>query len=192
MEELKTTIKSWYDKQSYYIQNRIEHFEIGISQQTEVSFGWENDVNTEYCDQHNIPYYNMNRDGGTIVHFEGNIALVWIYNNQKYHKFMLSTMLQDIANFLKEKGLNVELNHNDILIDGYKVCSGHSYNLSPDFKWSYEAIQVSMNCDINLINNICKKQMTKVPKGLSDFGITTNEILTFIYNWLDDNQIKGE
>ena len=29
MEELKTTIKSWYDKQSYYIQNRIEHFEIG-------------------------------------------------------------------------------------------------------------------------------------------------------------------
>ena len=191
MESLKTSIKSWFANLESFLTKREEQFMIGISDKTEVSYGWEDDINKEYCNSHNIPHYFMNRNGGTIVHFKDNIALVWIYNNRIYKKLMFVALIQDLAEHLKEKGLNVELQGNDILVDGFKVASCHSYNLAPDYTWTYEGMQISMNVDLDIIKNVCKKEMKKVPKGLQEYNITTNEIVEFIENWIDKEKINN-
>ena len=41
-------------------------------------------------------------------------------------------------------------------------------------------MHISMSVDINLIMNICKKPMAKVPKGLNDFGIYEEDIFKII------------
>lgn len=93
---------------------------------------------------------------------------------------MLVKLLDDLCNYFIEKGLKATRSRNDILIDGYKVASGCGYNLEPDYKWSYEGAQISINQDINAIKNICLKPMIKIPKALSDYNITLDELLNFI------------
>ena len=41
----------------------------------------------------------------------------------------------------------------------------------------YSAIQISVNCDIDLIKSICTKPMKKQPDGLANYGISTEDNL---------------
>lgn len=181
------TLQEWCDKLQDLIKDKKEHFEITIHQENEISYGWEKDFNKEYCDKNNIPYRFLNRDGGAIVCFKGNIGIGFIYNNKKYKRWMLIKLLDDMCVYLKNKGLNATRERNDLLIDGYKVASGSSYNLEPDYKWSYETTQISIYSNPELIKNICLKSMIKEPKALSDFGISQKEILDFLNQWKGEN-----
>ena len=181
MERLN--FNEWCDKLPKYLTDKEEHIAITICEKPTVGY-CNDDFNKEYCDLNNIPYYNHHGDGGTIVMSEGSIALGFIYNNRKYKRWMLSYLLADLAKHLKTLGLAVTRDRNDILIDGYKVASGCAINLKPDFKWTYEIIQISINQDIEAIKNICKKPMVKIPKGLSEYGITTETIVNWCSNWL--------
>ena len=42
----------------------------------------------------------------------------------------------------------------------------------------YTAIHISIGMDLDLIKAICTKPMVKTPKGLQDYGITQDEIIT--------------
>ena len=181
------TLKYCADNLQKLVQAKQQYKDIIVHEQTEVSFGWENDFNKDYCDQNNIPYYNLARGGGTIVYSKGNVSVGFIYDNKKYKKFMLVEMCNDFKQYLKSRGLNADIDNNDILVDGYKVASCWSGNIKPDFKWTLEFAQISVNQDIEKIKNICLKPMTKIPKGLSAYGIDTQQVLEWVQNWLDKN-----
>lgn len=176
-------LQEWSEKLREYFIDKQEHFEVTVHKETEISYGWDEDFNKEYCDEHHIPYRALNRDGGTIVCFKGNIGVGFIYENQKYKCSMLAKLLDDLCKYFKQKGLDATRSNNDILIDGFKTASGSDYNLPPDYKWTYETIQISINSDLDVIKNVCLKPMVKIPKALSDYGITTQEMLDFIDNW---------
>ena len=186
------SIKGWCDKLPQYLTDKEEHSVIVICKEIEVGYGDNCDFDKEYCDLYNIPYYNRRGDGGTIVFSKGNIAIGFVYNNRKYRKWVLTCLLDDLSKHFKSLGLNVTRNRNDILIDGYKVASGCAINLKPDFKWTYEAVQISVNQEIELIKTICKKQMAKVPKGLSEYGVTTEEIVEWCSKWLKEHILPKE
>lgn len=181
------SIKGWCDKLPIYLKDKAEHISLIISKETEVGYGADMDFDREYCDNHSIPYYDRGGDGGTIVFSKGNVAVTFIYNNRKYRKFMLTKMLTDLCDHFNSLGLNATRSRNDILIDGYKVASGTAVNLEPDYKWTYEAVQISVNQELELIEKICLKPMAKVPKALSDYGITTNDICEFVREWFNKN-----
>lgn len=180
-------LKQWCENLQQLLSDKQERFEVMVHKETEVAYGWDEDFNKEYCDEHHIPYYAQKRDGGTIVCAKDNIGVAFVYENQKYKCFMLSKMLDDLCGYLKQKGLNATRSNNDVLIDGFKVASGCGVNIPPDYKWAYDGAQISIYQDLDVIKNVCLKPMVKVPKALSDYGITTNEMLDFIDTWKKEN-----
>ncbi len=165
--------------------NTNEYFAY-INHNLEVSYGYEDDINKEYAVAHGVPIYDIFRDGGTIVYFPGDISVGVVHQNSDYDgDWIMPHMLKDFAEYLKSCEIdNVEFSENDILIDGFKVASAAGHNLPPTYKRCYESMHYSMSVDLELIQNICKKPMKKIPKSLLDFNITREEIVSWTDNWL--------
>lgn len=155
-----------------------------VHNETEVSYGKQNDVNFEYCEEHNIPCYDLKRDGGAIVYFNGNVSWADVRPNNTLD-FVLPNVdfLKKFTQYLKEKGLNAVYENNDVLVDNYKVASGCAINILPNYQRTFSSAQVCLNCDVEVIRNICTKPMVKEPKGLSEYGITQQEVIDFIENY---------
>jgi lipoate-protein ligase A len=164
-----------------------ERFAFVVIDQTEVGHGFDNDVDFEYCEKNGIPYHNHKRNGGAIVYSAGNIAIGFVYSNRKRGGFVMGRLLPDLSKYLAKKGLSIDMSANDILVDGYKVASASGYNFGENYHWTYEGIQISINQDLETIKNVCKKPMVKVPKGLSEYGITTEEMVEWCSKWLKDH-----
>lgn len=156
-----------------------------LHKQTEVNYGTQNDCDLEYCREHNIPAYLMDRGGGTIVCAAGNIGISTI--TPLKDGWQCGKFVKAFIAYLKTFNLNVKTEKNDILIDGYKVASSVEIALPNDLKRVYSTYQISINQDIDAIKHICKKEMVKVPKGLSDYGFTTEQILTWCENYFDES-----
>ena len=183
----KTTLAEELVALPQQLADKKEYAVIIVQDQTEISHGWENDCNFEYCKANNIPYHDYKRGGGTIVLTKGNISLGFIYNNRKYKRFMFEALLTDLKDYFVSKGLNAEINHNDILIDGYKVASSYAHNYGEGYQWTYDSAQISINQDLEVIKNVCLKPMVKVPKGLGEYGVTTEEIIVWVEDWFARN-----
>lgn len=155
-----------------------------IHTQNEVSYGLQNDVNFEYCKENGIPTYDLKRDGGAIVYFKGNVSWADVRpNNVEHFIYPNIDFLTKFTKYLKEKGLNAVQDNNDILMDGFKVASGCAINLPPDYKRTFSAVQICWKCDVETIQNICLKPMSKTPKGLYEYGIKQSEIINFVENY---------
>ena len=181
------TLKQWSDNLQNYFNDKKEYFTLIIQKEDEVTYGVEEECDINYCLENNISCSNRYDSGGTIVHAKGCIGFNYIYSHDKYKEFLSTIFVRDLYNYFKEKGLNVELNKNDILIDGYKVASCAEINLPPDYRWCSCSVLISMTQNIELIKKVCLKPMLKEPKALSEFGVTLEEMLNFIENWKKEN-----
>lgn len=108
--------------------------------------------------------------GGTIVGFPESITLFAFTNDANQPSWE-----HDLLLYLQSIGLNAELCGNDILVDGYKISGSMIKWINKDIK--FYGIHISINCDAKRIDEICKKRMIKIPKGLGDYGITRSDIL---------------
>ena len=90
--------------------------------------------------------------------------------------------------WLKAKGLNAEYVDNDILVDGHKVCG---MCITRYGRIDYTGGIVSVNCNLDHIKQICRKPMKKVPKGLSEYGITSAEVEQMFLDFCEQDN-KGE
>ena len=108
--------------------------------------------------------------GGVVVVADGDVSVIHFGN-------IGDRCMLDFAEYLveqyKAKGLNATFDGNDVLIDGYKI-SGLS--ATPYGNIQYSTIHIGVNTNLDDIKAICTKPMVKIPKGLSDYGITTDEI----------------
>ena len=136
-----------------------------------VHLGIEEDINEDYCKENNIPIFRVQRTGGAIVSNVGDFDFVTVdtVTDSKKIPFLFSKLIH----LLISKNLNAYFENNDLLIDGNKVAS-YSYRDVPG--GIYTAMHISMSVNIELIKNICNKEMIKIPKGLNDFGITNEDI----------------
>lgn len=144
-----------------------------------VNYGNSEDINKEYCDINNIPYFYIDRVGGTIVLFQGNVVGDAIYAIESAD--IVSDFIKEFTAYLTGFGLSSNFDGNDILVDNKKIV-GLVYK--PIIKnYYYFGVSISINADINLIKNICTKPMKKIPGALSDYGITTDEVMEFVLDW---------
>lgn len=108
--------------------------------------------------------------GGTMLVFRDNITLFQFTRNPG------SDMKPHLVSFLRSKELSAEANNNDVLVDGFKVC-GDMARYLPEIGMYFYGTTISINVDVDMINKVCTKKMVKVPKGLSDYGITRADVL---------------
>lgn len=170
MNEIKDEIKR-------LMLNNNEEILYCISDGLYIFRGLDGAVKDKYLrGSHNI--FELGQSGGTIVSSKGDIEMAFF----KYDGWnQAQTWLNLIAEYLKSRGLNITVIGNDIIADDkYKVGAYGSLHLGN--KKIFSTIQISINADADLINDICLKPMVKIPKGLSEYGITTEEMELAIIN----------
>lgn len=167
--------KEYINNLEYYLTTKEEINVIVYANKDYVLNGVENSLNEEYCLENDVEILHTKHMGGTIVNFKEDICVGNFQNGfndfgDKFNELLIK--------YFEEKGLNVSLHGNDILIDNeYKVSSYSSVNINGRL---YTAFHISIGMDIDLIKNICQKEMVKIPKGLSEYGITTEEIVDLV------------
>ena len=130
------------------------------------------DANT--CNTLGYGVFETYHNGGAFVVNTGDIGVAHIGDlDNKW----LDAFVREFVLWLKEQGLNVTYESNDILVDGYKVCGT---SVTRYGRVDYTACVIGINTNLDHIKQICRKPMSKVPKGLADYGITTDEV----GNWL--------
>lgn len=130
----------------------------------------KNQIDKTTCEEMGYDVYEACYNGGTIVGGIGSIAIIHF---QKINNGWLMRFVNYFVDWLKSKGLNAEYTNNDILVDGYKVCG---MCVTRYGRIDYTAGFIGVNTNLDHIKAICQKPMQKVPRGLSDYGITTEEV----------------
>lgn len=123
-------------------------------------------------------YYN----GGTLVANKGDIAFVHF---GQVKNGWLRLFIEYFVEWLRAMGLNAEAVDNDVLVDGYKVCGT---TITRYGRVDFSAAFISVNCNLNDIKAICTKPMEKIPKGLSEYGITTDQIEEMFLDFCRNNE----
>lgn len=130
------------------------------------------EINDEYVRQTGFAVWNSRNFGGTIVAFPGDIDIgILKKDGFSVGKEFLQSMINKLSLLIQ----NIEIIGNDIIIDGkYKTISYASINVGDNYV--YTVIHISLNPNVEIIKKICTKQMIKIPKGLIDYGLTTEDL----------------
>ena len=143
----------------------------------------ERQVDKEICTAMGYEVYEAYYNGGTILGNSGDIAFAHFgtLDNGWMKRFV-----NYFVNWLKGKCLNAEYDGNDILVDGYKVCGTCITRYG---RIDYTAGFIGINTNIDHIRAICKKPMVKIPKGLADYGITTEDVEKMFIEFCETEEI---
>lgn len=169
VRELKN--KEWMQEVTHYIKGGIHGIAYGIQDNPVVLVHRKTQVDENICKELGYVIYEAFNNGGTILTEPGDFEIGHfdIPDNGWYKLFA-----DYFVEWLKNKGLNAEYLDNDILIDNeYKVCG---MCVTRYGRIDYTGIHIGINTDIEAIKRICRKPMKKIPKGLSEYGITTKEV----------------
>lgn len=161
-----------------------------VAQRQFVHSGKSEDYNRQYCIDNKIPVYHIEREGGTIVSEQGDIAIINFskVDNFRAPQFHERFMAAFLSYLVKEKAADAQMDGNDILVNSYKCASSSSCVIGNMLCCT---IQISMSVDIDTIKNICQKPMRKKPKGLSELlSITTKEVEDFIHLFVSTDTYK--
>lgn len=170
MKIYKLTNAEWMERVTFYIRSGTHCIAYGIQDSPVVLTHRKNQVDEDVCRLLGYTVYEAFNNGGTILTSPGDFEIGhWGgHDNGWCAKFS-----EHFVNWLRSKGLNAEYADNDILVDGCKVCGTCVTRYG---RIDYTGIHVGIHTNLDHIRAICKKPMKKVPKGLSDYGITTEEV----------------
>lgn len=179
MEIIELTAHNIMEGFSNIISNKKECFVYGIPDNNYVFTGTSNLCDLEYCKENNIKLLPIPNEGGVIVLSKGDVE-IGIFKNNGW--LICKNFMNDLYKKLKDIVPNISIEGNDLIIDEKYKCVGSSSRNLGDAKnpYIYTAIHISLNINLDLIKNICKKPMNKIPKGLGDYGITTEEMVELV------------
>lgn len=170
MEALKVTQKEWLGEATKYITHGLHRIAYVIVDSPVAIVHRKTQVDEEVCKALGYDIVESYNNAGTIVSNEGDVLIGHFAEpeNGWYDRFIAYFL-----EWLKAKGLNAVYESNDILVDGYKVCG---MCITRYGRIDYTGGIISMNVNLDHIKAICQKPMKKVPKGLSEYGITTEDV----------------
>lgn len=170
MEVLKVSQKEWLGEATSYIQGGLHRIAYVVVERPVAIVHRKTQVDEAVCNDLGYEIVESYNNAGTIVSNAGDVLIGHFYapDNGWYDRFIAY-----FIEWLKAKGLNAEYLDNDILVDGYKVCG---LAITRYGRIDYTGGIISVNVKLDDIKAICRKPMNKVPKGLSEYGITTEEV----------------
>lgn len=179
MEIIQLTAQNIVEGFHNVISNRKQCFVYGIPDNNYVFQGTTAMCDCEYCEENNIKILPIPNEGGVIVLSKGDVE-IGIFKDNGWN--VCSNYMKELCERLKEKVPNIEIEGNDLIIDGKYKCAGSSSRNLGDAKnpYIYTAVHISLSVNLELINHICKKEMIKIPTGLGQYGITTEDLVDII------------
>ena len=141
-------------------------------------------VDEAICNELGYTIYESFNNGGTIVANAGDIMFSHV---DVPENGWITRFAEYFVEWLKEKGLNAEYVDNDILVDGYKV---FGLCITRYGRVDFSSGFISMNTNLGHIKQICRKPMKKVPKGLSEYGITTEEVEAMFLEFCEKDNLN--
>lgn len=179
MEIIELTAQNIIEGFDDVISNRKQCFVYGIPDDNYVFQGTTTACDCDYCEKNNIKLLPIPNEGGVIVLSKGDVE-IGVFKDNGWD--VCNNYMKALCNRLREKVPNIEVLDNDLVIDGKYKCAGSSSRNLGDARnpYIYTAVHISLNVNLDLINHICKKEMVKIPKGLGDYGYTTEEIKNII------------
>lgn len=170
MEVLKVTQTEWLNEATKYITHGLHRIAYVVVDSPVAIVHRACQVDEEVCKALGYDIVESYNNAGTIVSNAGDVLIGHFAepDNGWYDRFIAY-----FVDWLKAKGLNAEYVSNDIVVDGYKVCG---MCITRYGRIDYTGGIISVNVNLDHIKQICRKPMKKVPKGLSEYGITTEEI----------------
>lgn len=124
----------WYLAMEEYLAKRVveQTFVTWVVSPT-VIFGrhqvMEAEVNIAYCETNGIAMYRRRSGGGCVYADEGNLMMSLISPN-KHSEQVFQSFLDSVSGVLRELGFAaVKSEHNDIMVEGYKVSGNACYAL---------------------------------------------------------------
>ena len=184
-----------FDSQIDFLTNGEEAFvsstkdetAIAVLKATEALYNDNSGCNLEYCKSNGIKTYKGKINTmGTGVMTSGSLVLTVKRNLKNCNEALTDKFSKALSQYFIEKGLpSVRCDNNDVMVDNGKVASGGEIIING---FEYMGYQISVNQDIEAIKNICTdKPMVKIPKALSEYGITTEEMVEFCKDYWAKN-----
>lgn len=170
MDIVKVESQDAVDTINHFIENQEHGIAYCVHDKKSVFVSKSSEIDRDACVKLGYKVLETQHNGGAVVVNEGDMSvIIFGETNNDY--------MQNLASYLigryKAKGLNSNFDGNDVLIDGYKT-SGLS---ATDYgNIQYSTIHIGINTNLDHIKAICRKPMKKVPKGLSEYGVTSEEI----------------
>lgn len=170
MEVKKVTQTEWLGEATKIIQGGLHTTAYLVVDTPIVGVYRKTQVAEEICNELGYEVVETYNNASTVVHEKGDILFGHFDkpSNGWYDRF-----ITHFVGWLKDKGLNADFVSNDIVVDGYKVCG---MAITRHGRIDYTAGFIGINTNLDHIKAICKKSMVKIPKGLSEYGITTEEV----------------
>lgn len=170
MEVFKVSQNIWLKTAAKYIQGGLHRSAYLVVENPVVGVYSKKQVDEAVCNELGYEVVETYNNGSAVVHSKGDVLFGHFGepDNGFYDRF-----IAHFADWLKSKGLNAEATKNDVLVDGYKVLG---MAVTRYGRIDYTGGFISLNVNLDHIKAICKKPMEKVPKGLSEYGITTEEV----------------
>lgn len=170
MKIIKPTQAEWINEVEKHIKGGIHKIGYVVIERPVAIVHKKSQVDEDVCNSLGYKIVESYNNGGTICASHGDIIFShldepengWIFSFKDY-----------FVEWLKSKGLNATYEDNDVLVDGYKVCG---LCITSYGRIDFSSAIIGINTNLDHIKAICKKPMKKVPKGLSEYGITTEEI----------------
>ena len=170
MKVLKIRQTDWLDEITNVIEAGISEIGYVVVESPVVIVHRKTQVDISICENMDYEVVESYNNTGTIVSNAGDVLVghTGYIENEWQNRFIIY-----FSEWLKTKGLNAEAIDSDIVVDGYKVCG---MCVTRYGRIDYTGGIISMNVNLDHIKAICRKPMVKVPKGLSEYGITTAEV----------------
>ncbi len=172
MEIIKPSQSEWIDEVKKHIAGGIHKIGYVVIERPVVIVHRKTQVDERTCEQLGYEVVESYNNGGTIVANQGDIILSHL---DSLENGWLDCFATHFTEWLKSKGLNAKHIDNDILVDDYKICG---LCITRYGRIDFSSAILGINTKLEDIKKICKKPMKKVPKGLSDYGVTTEEVET--------------
>ncbi len=185
MEIIKPTQNEWMPEVVRHIQGGIHKIGYVVIESPVAIVHRASQVDETVCKELGYEVVESYNNGGTILANPGDIIFShldapdngWIFRFKDY-----------FLDWLKCKGLNAIYEDNDILVDGYKVCG---LCITRYGRIDFSSAILAVNTNLDHIKAICRKPMKKVPKGLSEYGITTKEAEQMFLDFCKQDEKEG-
>lgn len=116
-----------------------------------------------YNDNYDYNKINTGHSGGCYIAFDGDYMVVYFFKEESEIKNFINNVILKFVDKLKEllPDENIEFTGNDILINGKKISGASSSD--------YAVFFIGYNPDLNVIREVCNKEMLKTPGGLKEY-----------------------
>ena len=170
MEIIKPTQREWIPEVIKHIKGGIHKIGYVVIESPVAIVHKAYQVDEDICNKLGYEIVESFNNAGTILANQGDIIFSHLDapNNGWIERFAIYFL-----DWLKNKGLNAVYEDNDILVDGCKVCG---MCITRYGRIDFSSAIVGVNTNLDHIKAICKKPMKKVPKGLSEYGIMSEEV----------------